>query len=152
MAERGTYRRVAQVVRERIASGELRPGSMLPSELALAQEFSIARGTARAALALLEREGMAEVLPGVGRRVAGKAPSTAEPMTAYETIANTIRADIGAGAYAPESQLPSEAELMEVFGVSRNTVRRAYAVLVDEGHVIVRHGAGAFVAPSGKSG
>ena len=41
--------------------------------------------------------------------------------------------------------LPGERELAENFGVSRATLRRAVAVLVDEGLLVQRQGAGAFI-------
>ena len=148
MAERGTYVRVAAALRDQVRAGQLAPGARLPSETALAREFGISRGTARAALALLETEGIAEVLPGVGRRVVGKASTDAAPTTAYEVVAREIRKEIAHLHLGPVARLPSETQLMERFGVSRNTVRRAYAVLAEEGVVSIRHGVGAFVSAS----
>ncbi len=150
MTERNTYRKVADALRQRVRSGELKPGDMLPSELSLASDFAVARGTARAALILLEEDGIAEVVQGVGRRVAGAPRGSGAPNTAYETVAAAVRSGIETGSYGADTALPSEAEFMAEFGVSRNTVRRAYALLVDEGTVVVRQGAGAFVAPTGK--
>ncbi len=46
---------------------------------------------------------------------------------------------------APGMQLPSEIKLAEDFGVSRMTVRKALARLVDEGRVYCRNGVGTFV-------
>lgn len=42
-------------------------------------------------------------------------------------------------------KLPSETELSERLGVSRNTVREAIKALESEGYVIARHGVGTFV-------
>lgn len=144
MAERGTYRKIAAELTRRIEAGELKPGAMLPSEASLAEEFQVARGTARSALALLEDEGQAEVVPGRGRRVTGD--GTTEASTAYEAIAYALRARIDAGEFTPGSPLPSEAALMREFDASRNTVRRAYELLEQAGVVTVRQGAGAFLA------
>ncbi|MDR7300412.1 winged helix-turn-helix domain-containing protein [Haloactinomyces albus] len=66
--------------------------------------------------------------------------------TAYERLAATLRERIEAGEFQPAMPLPSEARLQEEHGVSRNTVRRAYRLLEDEGTIVIRHGAGAFVA------
>ncbi len=74
MAPRDTYRQIADQLRELISRGELRPGSMLPSELALAQEHGVARGTVRSAFASLVDEGLVEVVPGKGRRVWERLP------------------------------------------------------------------------------
>jgi GntR family transcriptional regulator len=49
------------------------------------------------------------------------------------------------GTYAPGSQLPTEAELGELLGVSRTVVREALRVLEDDGLIDRRHGVGTFV-------
>lgn len=145
MAPRGTYRQIADDLKRLIESGELPSGAMLPSEMELAVDRSIARGTARAAFAVLVEEGLVEVVPGQGRRVVGDAPSP-ERRTAWQVVAAGLRDRLEAGEFGA-SPLPSEAELVAELGVSRNTVRRAYRQLVDEGLVVVRHGVGAFPAP-----
>lgn len=146
MAPRGTYRQIADDLRRLIESGELPSGAMLPSEMSLAEEWSVARGTARAALTILVEEGLVEVVPGQGRRVVGDAWQ-ASPRTAWQRIARTLRDRLEAGEYGVSRPLPSEADLVAEFQVSRNTVRRAYRQLVDEGLVVVRHGSGAYPAP-----
>ena len=62
-------------------------------------------------------------------------------------MASALRERLEAGEFAADAPMPSEAALVAEFGVSRNTVRRAYKHLVEEGAVVVRHGAGAFPAP-----
>jgi DNA-binding GntR family transcriptional regulator len=141
----GAYRQVADSVRDLIASGRLQPGSMVPSELALAERHGVARGTVRAALAVLVDEGLIEVVPGQGRRVVGAGEQLGD--TAWARVATALRERLAAGQFGAEAPLPSESALMAEFDVSRNTVRRAYRHLVDEGLVVVRHGAGAFPAP-----
>ena len=121
---------------------------MVPSELALGEEYDVARGTVRSALALLLDEGLIEVVPGQGRRVAGAPPAAREPATAYEQIARKLQIRLDAGEFSPAEPLPSESALVAEYGVSRNTVRRAYRHLVEVGAVVVRQGAGAFHAPS----
>ncbi|GIG60416.1 phosphonate metabolism transcriptional regulator PhnF [Longispora fulva] len=63
----------------------------------------------------------------------------------YATLADTLRAEIVAGALPPGTQLPSEHELVQRHGVSRNTVRKALGQLVHDGLVISRQGSGYFV-------
>lgn len=148
MAPRGKYRKIADDLRRRVGTDELPPGALVPSELALVEQHQVSRGTVRAALALLVEEGLIEVVPGQGRRVVGEAlPDGPDPVTAYERIAADLRRRIDAGDFRPGVPLPSEAELIAQYGVSRNTVRRAYRHLADAGAVVVRHGAGAFPAP-----
>lgn len=43
-------------------------------------------------------------------------------------------------------QLPSEASIAKMLGVSRNTLREAYVALENEGVIVRRHGIGTFVA------
>ncbi|MDT0352919.1 GntR family transcriptional regulator [Pseudonocardia charpentierae] len=43
MAPRGTYRQIAKELRQLIDRGDLRPGDMVSSELALGEEYSVSR-------------------------------------------------------------------------------------------------------------
>jgi GntR family transcriptional regulator len=63
----------------------------------------------------------------------------------YRQLAASLRADIDTAKYGPGAVIPSEAQLIRRFGVSRNTVRLAMEVLRDEGLVVTRHGRGTFV-------
>jgi GntR family transcriptional regulator len=62
-----------------------------------------------------------------------------------------VAADIEAGRHAPDTRLPSEAELAEQYGVARVTVRRAIALLRDRGKVVTVHGRGSYVTPRSRS-
>jgi GntR family transcriptional regulator len=66
------------------------------------------------------------------------------------TISEQLRYRIAQGDYQPEGQLPSEYQLMAEFGVSRITVRRAIANLVQQGLVMAQQGRGVFVKPQQK--
>lgn len=61
-------------------------------------------------------------------------------------IVEIITSRIRDGTYAPESQLPSENEMAEEFGVSRTTVRNAFSKLAARGLVVRRQGVGTFVS------
>ncbi|GAA0922191.1 GntR family transcriptional regulator [Streptomyces thermoalcalitolerans] len=67
MAE--TAREIADELRDRIRSGELRPGARLPGEPALVREHGVAKETARRALTLLVTEGLAVRRKGSGTYV-----------------------------------------------------------------------------------
>ena len=54
------YEQLAGQIRARILAGELAEGDRLPSELALAREAQVSRGTVREALRLLEEAGFVE--------------------------------------------------------------------------------------------
>lgn len=145
VAPRGTYRQIADEIRQLIASGDLQPGATVPSELTLSEQHDVARGTVRAALALLVDEGLIEVVPGHGRRVAGAEATPTD--TAWGKVATSLRKRLEAGEFAPDMPMPSEAALVAEFSVSRNTARRAYQHLVEVGLVVIRQGSGAFPAP-----
>jgi GntR family transcriptional regulator len=74
--------------------------------------------------------------------------SHAGPLHAQLTAA--LRAPLVDGAWPPGSQLPTEAELQERFGVSRSVVRQALHALTAEGLVQRGRGRGSIVAPRGE--
>ncbi|MET8644719.1 GntR family transcriptional regulator [Streptomyces sp. NPDC004074] len=72
------------------------------------------------------------------------------PGALYQQVAAAIRGAILSGEYEPGAPLPSEAQLMERYEVSRPTVRNAVSALRAEGLVDVRHGKGSFVRSTGQ--
>jgi GntR family transcriptional regulator len=68
-----------------------------------------------------------------------------ERKTLTEISQQELREAILGGTFRPGSQLPTEAELCAMLGVSRTVVREALRVLEDEGLVTRRHGVGTFV-------
>lgn len=68
-----------------------------------------------------------------------------ERKTLTDIAQQELRQAIIQGTYRPGSQLPTEAELCEMLGVSRTVVREALRVLEDDGLVARRHGIGTFV-------
>jgi GntR family transcriptional regulator len=66
----------------------------------------------------------------------------------YRQIAGMLREAISSNRLAPDERLPSEAELIEHFGVARMTVRQAVQELRSEGLVVAQHGRGVFVRPA----
>ena len=65
----------------------------------------------------------------------------------HAQLAETLRAQIASGAFAPGDQLPTEKELMERYGLSSSTVRHAVLALVRDGLVYRKAGRGTFVGP-----
>lgn len=68
-----------------------------------------------------------------------------ETQAKYQEVAGCLRNEIRHGGYTVGQQLPLEKELCEMYGVSRTTIKRAVDVLVAEGFVVKRRGAGTFV-------
>jgi GntR family transcriptional regulator len=71
--------------------------------------------------------------------------SDSDPRLLYQQIADDLRAAIGRGELAPGTALPSERDLVDRYGTTRGTVRRAFNVLVGEGLIVAQHGRGVFV-------
>lgn len=69
--------------------------------------------------------------------------STAKPK--YLQIADDLAAQIRSGVLAPGDAVPSEAELMERYGVASGTVRKAVAELRTTQLIETHHGRGSFV-------
>jgi len=73
------------------------------------------------------------------------APDRRKPASAGDSVvsrmAAALRHEIVVGAYPPGSELPSEARLLERFGVSRPSAREALRVLESEGLIRISRGA-----------
>jgi GntR family transcriptional regulator len=67
--------------------------------------------------------------------------------SAYRRVADDLRTQILGQALPAESPLPTEAEVARQYGVSRQTVRRAFQDLVAEGLVYRIRGRGTFMIP-----
>lgn len=68
------------------------------------------------------------------------------PIPLYYQLAESIKEQIRSGELRPGEQLPAERDLADQVGISRMTARQAIAYLVRNGAIVVRHGAGTFVA------
>lgn len=145
----GAYKVIAESLRQRIAEGgEFAPGAMIPSEAALVAEYGVSRNTLRRALSDLESTGLIKSLPGRGRVVVAQGgDSPGGPVLQYQRVAADLRARIRDGDLLPGAAVPSEAALVEQYGVSRGTARQALIELQGAGLVEVKHGKGRFVSP-----
>ena len=63
----------------------------------------------------------------------------------YMQIYNAIRSDIILNLYQDGSLLPTEAQLMEKYAASRNTIRKAISLLQSDGFITTRQGSGSVV-------
>ncbi len=68
------YHQLADILTERIRSGEYKPGQMIPSEIGLAKQYGIGRPTVRQAMDTLVRKGLIHRRRGSGTFV--KRPET----------------------------------------------------------------------------
>jgi GntR family transcriptional regulator len=65
----------------------------------------------------------------------------------YRQLAAVIRARIESGELARLDPLPSESTLEQEFGLGRDSVRKALAVLREEGLIFTIQARGSFVGP-----
>ena len=65
----GGYRQLADLLRQQITTGELRPGQQLPAQPAMAQQYGLSVLTVRRAIDVLRHEGLVMVRHGRTSRV-----------------------------------------------------------------------------------
>ncbi|MFJ4421881.1 GntR family transcriptional regulator [Streptomyces bobili] len=134
---RGTYLKIADALKTRIAADP--DMSELPSTADLMHDFGISRGVALRAFGVLQKDGVAEPVPGGRWRVVrAGAPIDRRPLE--QRIADIIadeRLEVGAA-------FPSASVLADRFELSRPTVTKALSkleaagVLASEGQGKVR--------------
>lgn len=65
----------------------------------------------------------------------------------YKQIAEIIKARIDAGDIAPRRRIPSESDMVQEFGVARETARNAVAYMREKGWVYTVPHRGTYVMP-----
>lgn len=82
------YAKITSFYREQILTGNLPPGTQLPTEMEIAQQHQISRGTVRQALTLLVAEGLLERVQGRGTfvRVGPSHPEESSEVPAEKNI------------------------------------------------------------------
>jgi len=63
----------------------------------------------------------------------------------YKKIADSLEKDIREGKFNETKKLPTEEELMNIFQVSRNTIRKVVGQLVNRGYIFQVQGSGMFL-------
>jgi GntR family transcriptional regulator len=85
--------------------------------------------------------------PGVAGYVLCMSVDHDSDVPPYQQVAAILREQILSGQIPPRRPIPSVTTLQQTYGIARGTVRKAVALLADEGLVVVRPGWGTFVAP-----
>ena len=67
------------------------------------------------------------------------------PRLLWHQVYDDLIADIRSGELAADERLPSEFEMADQYGVSRDVIRRAKEELAKNGWLVVLHGRGSFV-------
>lgn len=141
------YLQIADIIRGRIA--DLGPGSRVPSETEIQQEFGVARTTARRAIHVLREEGHIYTVQGEGTFVGppSDAPRAPRQIPMFQQIAEDLVEKIISGELAPKRRIPTESALTSRYGVARETARRGIALLREQGWIYTVPQRGSFVAP-----
>jgi len=66
----------------------------------------------------------------------------------YYQLYEAIKEAIDSGYWPAGGMMPSEPDLMRIFGISRIVVRQALSILEDDGQILRVRGRGTFVAPA----
>ncbi|MFG1702303.1 GntR family transcriptional regulator [Nonomuraea sp. M3C6] len=141
------YIQIADILRRRIS--ELSSGHPVPSEADIQQEFGVARTTARRAIHVLREEGLVYTVQGEGAFVGPpeQAPRMKRKVPLYQQIATDIADQIKTGKFPPRRPIPGETALVKQYDVARETVRRAMALLREQGWVYTVAQRGSYVSP-----
>ncbi len=101
----------------------------------------------RAIAAITREEGTvrAKAVPIASRKKGRSIQFVSREVPLYYQMASLMREQIIAGRYAPGDRFPTEAELVEEYGLSRITVRQALRSLEEEGLIRREPGRGTFV-------
>ncbi|MGR6922788.1 GntR family transcriptional regulator [[Actinomadura] parvosata] len=142
------YLQISEVLRSRITA-ELSPGDPVISEAEIQREFKVARTTARRAIRVLRNQGLVHTRQGEGTFVNDPTLSGSSGRLApfYRHIAGEMRERIKRREFMSRQQIPSEVELVREYGAARETVRRAIALLREEGWVYSIPHRGSYVSP-----
>ena len=113
-------KRVANALREEIASGKLAPGTQLASEVALAQGLEISRPTLREAIRILAREGLLNIKHGVGTFVADEHRLVWGRLDAMRSFTDLIRSvgGVPGDSHLGVGSVPAPAEVAEALDIA----------------------------------
>lgn len=112
------YAAIARALRDEIHSGELAPGSPLPSEARLSERFKVSRGTVRQALAALRAEDL--IVGGRGRAPVVRRPGLSQSFDQLVSFSYWAQ-QLGRTPSARTLELarrPAEAEAAEQLGIA----------------------------------
>jgi DNA-binding GntR family transcriptional regulator len=142
------YVQISEAIRSRIVQGGS-PGDPVASEADIQREFGVARTTARRAIRVLRNEGLVHTVHGEGTFVGvhAEAPRLPRKTPLYQHIANEVAKKISAGEFPPRRPIPGETALVQQYDVARETIRRAMALLREQGWIYTVPQRGSYVSP-----
>ncbi|MFF3445465.1 GntR family transcriptional regulator [Streptosporangium sp. NPDC002721] len=121
------YAQLVQALQRRIESGDYPPGSLLPSENQLINEFGVSRPTVVAALRVLREQGWIDSQQGKGRFVRGRPAMTSmeQPRPGQAYLTGPENASDGEVVEAAALAVPNRiAALLDIAPKSKAFLRR----------------------------
>ncbi len=116
-SRRSSPQEIADILRERIRTGELKPGDRLPTQAELAEEFGVERGAVRQALRALQEDGLlTDVSKGSPPRIAAPAPARGEPQPTMVSLAPRLAEAFSAPAVRVDVVCHTSETLMVALG------------------------------------
>lgn len=125
-SDRPAYKQIADALRQAIKAGELAPGTRVPSESELIEQFGVSQGTVRQSLNLLRSEGLIQSFQGRGVYVRERPPIR---RMASDRFARRHR-DAGKAAYLAEAETENVRPEVEVFYVGPGELPEKFADLL----------------------
>lgn len=112
------YYQLAEDLKQKIESGALKPGDMVPSESQLGAEYSVSRMTVRRGLALLQESSLIETIRGKGNFVAQPKLHQATLTFAEDAFVNDKKAEFKLIAI---KRVKAEGKIADMLNVSEGT-------------------------------
>lgn len=128
------YRRIAEDLRQRITSGDLPPGSLLPTQQELSDGYKVARMTARQAIGALEHEGLVTSQQGKGATVRSRQFMVYRPQSESKPQPVLPEMDRYFQQITGEGRTPSQKIEVSLIEAPAEIARR---LQVEEGSIIV---------------
>jgi GntR family transcriptional regulator len=128
------YQRIAAAYRDKIASGELRPGDQLPTEHELAEEFGCVRQTARNGLSVLITEGLIIARRPHGYFVRQREHVVYRPQAESRPLPATPEMDRFFQQITEEGRTPSQTIEVSMVAATPEVAQRLQVLV---GHVVV---------------
>jgi len=128
------YRRIADDLRRQITSGELPPGSLLPTQQELSERYTVARMTARQAVAALENEGLVTSQQGKGAIVRSRQSMVYRPQAESRPQPASPEMDRYCEQITSEGREPSQTIEVSLIKAPSDIARR---LEVKEGDLVV---------------
>jgi GntR family transcriptional regulator, arabinose operon transcriptional repressor len=129
---RGASRKLAKTLRNRLTSGEFRPGDRLPTDRKLMEQFHVGYSVANRAMDILAREGLVQRRQGQGSFVSEKAPETrrATPSDTFAIVLTSPRWGFNLTLCQGSEALAGRLHYRTIACDTENNVDRQAAVLL----------------------